>query len=137
MKLPLQSIQHDHCSSGYGVVYVNWNDDHTSQRQHEVNRLCVNSQHILSLQASQLMLRKSTVQVVNDRINCQVEWIFGARRQLTPLDQQRIYDLSDPKTEFFLLFARGPADPHSARSKSVPIPVEMSCSTRRSSTRTR
>ncbi|KAI6197185.1 hypothetical protein M3Y94_01194700 [Aphelenchoides besseyi] len=84
-------------STGQGSVYVAYNDYHSSRRQHE---------------ATKLMIRNAEVHLVNDRMNCQLEWVFGGLSQLKGPERQHTFNLSDPGASFYLLFARGPANPH-------------------------
>ncbi|KAI6172274.1 hypothetical protein M3Y98_00954900 [Aphelenchoides besseyi] len=89
-------------STGQGSVYVTYNDYHSSRRQHEVEKKS----------ASKLMIKNAEVHLVNDRMNCQLEWVFGGLSQLKGPERQLVFNLSDPEANFYLLFARGPANPH-------------------------
>jgi hypothetical protein len=87
-------------STGQGAVFINWNDGHSSERVYE---------------ASEMMISNARVSLIADRMNCEFQWVFRGLELLPSNEKSRVFNLSDPKLETYIMFARGSADPHSKK----------------------
>jgi hypothetical protein len=63
--------------------------------------------------ATNSLVSEVQLSVVDNRMNCQFKWTFSGLQQVPPKYQSRMYNLSNPLAEFYLLFARGNVDPNS------------------------
>lgn len=59
------------------------------------------------------MIANAKISLINDRMNCEFQWVFHGLGLLPPNEQSKVLNLSDPKLEVFMMFARGSADPYS------------------------
>ncbi|KAI6229859.1 hypothetical protein M3Y99_01121400 [Aphelenchoides fujianensis] len=98
-------------STGGGSVYVAWNDYHRSIRQYEATKAMI-GEATVQLQGNRRMHPDNQRTLAGDRMNCRAEWKFDGLATLGAADRKRIFDLKDPAANFFLLYARGPANPN-------------------------
>lgn len=76
------------------------------------------------------MIANAKVSLISDRMNCEFLWVFGALELLPANEKLRVFNLSDPKLESFMMFARGSADPHSGFLQCLLYkPIELTYST--------